>query len=109
MTTFAAAVASRLPKGLVGSAAVALYPRFEPELRRLADRGETDAIDQLVQLGAELGDMALLRSLADAGSADAADQLIELATESDDLDELRRLADKGNITAAEVLAELAAE
>ncbi|MER6023439.1 FkbM family methyltransferase, partial [Streptomyces anulatus] len=28
MTTFAAAVASRLPKGLVGSAAVALYPRF---------------------------------------------------------------------------------
>lgn len=37
MTTFAAAVASRLPTGLVGSAAVALYPRFEPELRRLAD------------------------------------------------------------------------
>ncbi|CAM5255055.1 Methyltransferase FkbM family OS=Streptomyces sp. ACT-1 OX=1609288 GN=SACT1_6802 PE=4 SV=1 [Streptomyces griseus subsp. griseus] len=30
MTTFAAAVASRLPGGLVGSAAVALYPRFEP-------------------------------------------------------------------------------
>lgn len=37
MTTFAAAVASRLPTGLVGAAAVALYPRFEPELRRLAD------------------------------------------------------------------------
>lgn len=37
MTTFAAAVASRLPNRLVGSAAVALYPRFEPELRRLAD------------------------------------------------------------------------
>lgn len=37
MTTFASAVASRLPGNLVGSAAVALYPRFEPELRRLAD------------------------------------------------------------------------
>ncbi|WP_411082211.1 FkbM family methyltransferase [Streptomyces sp. cmx-18-6] len=37
MTTFAAAVASRLPTRLVGSAAVALYPRFEPELGRLAD------------------------------------------------------------------------
>ncbi|MFF9794750.1 FkbM family methyltransferase [Streptomyces bacillaris] len=37
MTTFAAAVASRLPTGLVASAAVALYPRFEPELRRLDD------------------------------------------------------------------------
>ncbi|MFE2296274.1 FkbM family methyltransferase [Streptomyces sp. NPDC059452] len=37
MTTFAAAVASRLPTGLVAAAAVALYPRFEPELRRLAD------------------------------------------------------------------------
>ncbi|CAO0836302.1 hypothetical protein SMICM17S_07830 [Streptomyces microflavus] len=37
MTTFAAAVASRLPDGLVvAPAAVALYPRFEPELRRLA-------------------------------------------------------------------------
>ncbi|MFE7484064.1 FkbM family methyltransferase [Streptomyces sp. NPDC057552] len=37
MTTLAAAVASRLPTGLVASAAVALYPRFEPELRRIAD------------------------------------------------------------------------
>ncbi|NEE30348.1 FkbM family methyltransferase, partial [Streptomyces sp. SID7982] len=37
MTTLAAAVAARLPGRLVGSAAVALYPRFEPELRRLAD------------------------------------------------------------------------
>lgn len=37
MTTLAAAVAARLPGRLVGSVAVALYPRFEPELRRLAD------------------------------------------------------------------------
>jgi len=53
--------------------------------------------------------MPLLRSLADRGNSDAADQLIELATELEDMDELRRLADKGNITAAEVLAELTAE
>ncbi|MFH8931197.1 FkbM family methyltransferase [Streptomyces pristinaespiralis] len=47
MTTLAAAVASRLPTRWVGSAACALYPRFEPELSRLADfcpRGGT-AID----------------------------------------------------------------
>ncbi|MGW5930688.1 FkbM family methyltransferase [Streptomyces anulatus] len=44
MTTFAAAVASRLPGGLVGSAAVALYPRFEPELGRLADFCPPDAV-----------------------------------------------------------------
>ncbi|MEU9709552.1 FkbM family methyltransferase [Streptomyces sp. NPDC059164] len=37
MTTLAAAVAAGLPGHLVGSVAVALYPRFEPELRRLAD------------------------------------------------------------------------
>ncbi|QWQ44952.1 FkbM family methyltransferase [Streptomyces sp. YPW6] len=37
MTTLAAAVAAGLPGRLVGSVAVALYPRFEPELRRLAD------------------------------------------------------------------------
>ncbi|ATW47307.1 FkbM family methyltransferase [Streptomyces peucetius] len=37
MTTFAAAVASHLPTRWVGSAACALYPRFEPELGRLAD------------------------------------------------------------------------
>jgi FkbM family methyltransferase len=47
VTTVAAAVASRLPTRWVGSAACALYPRFEPELGRLADfcpRGGT-AID----------------------------------------------------------------
>lgn len=37
MTTLAAAVASRLPTRWVGSAACAFYPRFEPELGRLAD------------------------------------------------------------------------
>lgn len=37
MTTLAAAVASRLPTRWVGAAACALYPRFEPELGRLAD------------------------------------------------------------------------
>ncbi|MFF3326919.1 FkbM family methyltransferase [Streptomyces sp. NPDC002889] len=47
MTTLAAAVATRLPARWVGSAACALYPRFEPELGRLADfcpRGGT-AVD----------------------------------------------------------------
>lgn len=44
MTTLAAAVASRLPEGLVASAAVALYPRFEPELRRLADFCPADGV-----------------------------------------------------------------
>ena len=37
MTTLAAAVAARLPTRWVGSAACAVYPRFEPELERLAD------------------------------------------------------------------------
>jgi hypothetical protein len=53
--------------------------------------------------------MPLLRLLADRGNTDAADQLIELATELDDLGELRRLAATGNVTAAEVLAELTVE
>ena len=43
------------------------------------------------------------------GDRDAVDELIELASERGDLDELRRLADSGNTTAAAQLAELAAE
>ena len=50
-----------------------------------------------------------LRRLADGGNTDAADQLIELATELDDMNELRRLAGKGNTTAAEQLSELTGE
>ncbi|MEU0369275.1 FkbM family methyltransferase [Streptomyces sp. NPDC006283] len=37
MTTLAAAAAARLPTRWVGSAACAVYPRFEPELDRLSD------------------------------------------------------------------------
>jgi len=47
-----------------------------------------------------------LRRLADAGSRDAVDQLVELAGERGDMDELRRLADAGNRDAFDVLAEL---
>ncbi|MEV8544884.1 hypothetical protein [Streptomyces sp. NPDC051572] len=79
------------------------------ELRRLAEGGSSDAVDELVQLAAEQGDLAELRRLADAGNPTATDQLVETATELDDLDELRRLAAGGNVTAAEQLAELTAE
>jgi hypothetical protein len=54
------------------------------ELRRLADSGNTDAVDQLVELAGERGDMDELRRLADSGNRDAADVLAELAEEQDD-------------------------
>ncbi len=49
-----------------------------------------------------------LRRRAGSGDRDAVDELVELAAERGDLDELRRLADGGNATAAEQLAELTA-
>jgi uncharacterized protein YndB with AHSA1/START domain len=79
------------------------------ELRARAADGDRDAVDQLVELAGERGDMDELRRLADAGSRDAADQLVELAAERLDINELRRLADRGNSDAADVLAELADE
>ncbi len=75
-------------------------------LREQAAQGSQDALDQLVELAAERGDLDELRRLADGGSTDALDQLIELAVEREDLDELRRLADAGSVTAREVLEEL---
>ena len=57
----------------------------------------------------ELDDAFSVRRLADGGSSDAVDQLVELATEKGDMDELRRLAGGGNSDAADVLAELADE
>ena len=51
-------------------------------------------------------DLSVLRERAENGDKDAVDQLIELATEQGNLDELRRLADQGNTTASEVLREL---
>jgi hypothetical protein len=51
------------------------------ELRRLADQGNSDAADELVQLAAERGDLDELRRLADQGNTDAADELIQLAAE----------------------------
>ena len=50
-------------------------------------------------------DLSALRERADNGDADAVDELIGLAGEQGNLDELRRLADKGNTTAAEQLTE----
>jgi len=54
-------------------------------------------------------DRPILRQLADGGDREATDQLIELAKKQGDMAELRRLADRGNRTAAEVLSELRSE
>ena len=54
-------------------------------------------------------EMDVLRSRAERGDSDAADQLIEAAAERGDLATLERLAMQGNATAAEVLEELTAE
>ena len=51
-------------------------------------------------------DLTVLRERAERGDKDAVDQLIELAGEQGNLDELRRLAAQGNTTACEVLGEL---
>jgi len=51
-------------------------------------------------------DLSVLRERADSLDPDAVDQLVELAGEQGNLDELRRLADHGNTTASEVLGEL---
>jgi uncharacterized protein HemY len=53
--------------------------------------------------------MSALRAQAERGDSDAADQLIESAAEQGDLATLERLAQRGNATAAEVLQELTAE
>ena len=57
----------------------------------------------------EQGYIDELRRLADKGNTTATDQLIELAAEHGDIDELRRLADKGNTTATDQIMELTAE
>jgi len=78
-------------------------------LRELAESGNADAIDQLVELAAGRGDLDELRRLADLGSLDATDVLVELAGERGDLDELRRLADLGSSDALDVLVELTSD
>jgi hypothetical protein len=50
-------------------------------LRQQAERGDQDAVDQLVELAGERGDLDELRKLADRGSSDAVDILVELAGE----------------------------
>ena len=51
-------------------------------------------------------DLSALRERIENGDVDAVDELIELAGEQGNLDELRRLAEQGNSTAAEQLTEL---
>lgn len=68
-------------------------------------RRDKGAIDVLVELAGERGDLEELRRFADGGSTDATDVLIELAGVRGDLDELRRLAAKGSRDAQEVLSE----
>jgi hypothetical protein len=75
-------------------------------LRKRAEGGDKDAVDQLIELAGEQGNLEELRRLADQGNTTASDQLIELAGEQGNLEELRRLADQGNTTASEMLAEL---
>src|ERR1700691_4983666 len=53
-------------------------------LRQQAERGDQDAVDQLVELAGERGDLDELRKLADRGSSDAVDILVELAGERGD-------------------------
>ena len=48
-------------------------------LRNRAATGESDAVDELVELAAERGDLEELRRLAAGGSTDAADVLAELS------------------------------
>lgn len=56
---------------------------------------ERDALEQLVELAGERGDLDELRRLAAAGNSDARAVLVELATEREDFVELQRLADTG--------------
>lgn len=78
----------------------------ESELTERARLGDRDAMDQLVELAADAGDMDRLRQLAELGSSDAVDELVQRAGELGDLAELRRLADAGSSDARDVLEEL---
>ena len=91
--------------GRGGTLPVMTDPEYDA-VRQRAARGDPDAVDELVELAGERGDLAELRRLADAGHRDAADELVQAATELGDLDELRSLASAGNSDAADVLAEL---
>jgi hypothetical protein len=75
-------------------------------LRERIENGDVDAVDELIELAGEQGNLDELRRLAEQGNSTAADVLIELAGEHGNLDELRRLAEQGNSTAAEQLTEL---
>jgi len=75
-------------------------------LREAAAAGDRDAVDELVELAGERGDVEELRRLADSGHDDAVAVLVELAGEREDVPELRRLAAAGSSDARDVLVEL---
>jgi hypothetical protein len=62
--------------------------------------------DYRVRRALELDDLDELRRLAEGGNNEAADALVQTAGERADIAELRRLAAAGNTAAAEVLADL---
>ena len=47
------------------------------ELRQRAAHGDHDAVDELIELAGERGDMKELRRLADGGNSTATDELIQ--------------------------------
>jgi hypothetical protein len=54
-------------------------------------------------------DLSAPREQVENGDMDAVDELIELAGEQGNLDQLQRLTEQGNTTTADVLIELAGE
>ena len=50
-------------------------------LRERAARGDPDAVDELIELASEQGDLAELRRLSDLGNATATDELRGLEPE----------------------------
>jgi hypothetical protein len=65
--------------------------------------------DWKVQRAVELDDLQELRRLADAGNDEAVDALVEIAGERADIEELRRLAAAGSAYAGEILTDLAVD
>ncbi len=98
-------VGSRLPEEHADPMTAPHYAR----LRERAVKGDRNAVDELIELAGERGDVAELRRLSDLGWTTATDELVQLAGELGDLAELRRLAEEGNRDAADLLQEYTAD
>jgi hypothetical protein len=70
----------------------------------LQDGGMTD--DHRIRRALELDDLGELRRLADAGNSEAVEALVDIAGERADIAELRRLAAAGSADADAVLRDL---